>query len=381
MTDTQQRLHTFVQYVDEYLKGDEKGEAQLFLDKFFRAFGHEGAIEAGATYEERIHKGSKKGKTGFADLVWKPRVLIEMKKRGADLTKHYSQAFDYWQRAVPNRPRYVMLCNFDQFWVYDFDTQIDTPIDMVELAQLPDRVATFGFMEVQERKSVFGNNQVEVTEKAAGRMGELYQMLRDRLLRQGLPSPLAPRPNLGEGTRSEAEMAALIAQRYVLQCVLAMFAEDRRMLPDSLFVQCVQDCLSSNGSAYDILGGLFREMNTPGLTPAGRYQGVEYFNGGLFAEIYPLDLTHQELKFLEVSALEDWSKVRPAIFGNIFESAIDERIRQMLRDRLPTASTTPPQAYGFSPDDDLLEKLLALNLELADKEKLANPSSARGIPP
>jgi hypothetical protein len=88
MTDTQQRLHTFVRYVDEYLQGDEKGEAQLFLDKFFRAFGHEGAIEAGATYEERIHKGSKKGKTGFADLVWKPRVLIEMKKRGADLTKH-----------------------------------------------------------------------------------------------------------------------------------------------------------------------------------------------------------------------------------------------------------------------------------------------------
>ena len=107
MTDTQQRLHTFVRYVDEYLKGDEKGEAQIFLDKFFRAFGHEGAIEAGATYEERIHKGSKKGKTGFADLVWKPRVLIEMKKRGADLSKHYSQAFDYWQRAVPNRPRAI----------------------------------------------------------------------------------------------------------------------------------------------------------------------------------------------------------------------------------------------------------------------------------
>jgi hypothetical protein len=27
------------------------------------------------------------------------------------------------------------------------------------------------------------------------------------------------------------------------------------------------------------------------------------------------------------------------------------------------------QAYGFHPDDDLLEKLLTLNLELAEKEK------------
>jgi len=124
-----QRLAEFVQWVADHIEGDEKGEAQLYLDQFFRAFGHEGAIEAGATYEEGIHKDSKKGKTGFADLVWKPRVLIEMKKRGADLSQHYSQAFDYWQGAVPNRPRYVMLCNFDEFWVFDFDTQIDTPID------------------------------------------------------------------------------------------------------------------------------------------------------------------------------------------------------------------------------------------------------------
>ena len=239
-------------------------------------------------------------------------MLIEMKKRGADLTKHYSQAFDYWQRAVPNRPRYVMLCNFDEFWVYDFDTQIDTPIDTVALEQLPERVATFGFMEVQERKSVFGNNQVEVTEKAAGRMGELYQILRDRMAKtRHLDQP----------------EAALLAQRFVLQCVLAMFAEDRGLLPDSLFVACVKDCLESSASSYDVLGGLFQAMNTPGLTPAGRFQGVDYFNGGLFSKLDPIDLTQPELKLLEVSALEDWSRVRPAIFGSIFESAIDKKER------------------------------------------------------
>ena len=52
MSTTAQRLHTFVNFVSDHLKGDEKGEAQLFLDKFFRAFGHEGAIEAGATRQE-----------------------------------------------------------------------------------------------------------------------------------------------------------------------------------------------------------------------------------------------------------------------------------------------------------------------------------------
>ncbi len=33
------------------LQGDEKSEAQPFLDHFFRALGHGGAIEAGATFE------------------------------------------------------------------------------------------------------------------------------------------------------------------------------------------------------------------------------------------------------------------------------------------------------------------------------------------
>jgi type II restriction/modification system DNA methylase subunit YeeA len=302
MPATPETLQKFVLFRQQHLKGDEKGEAQVFLDRFFRAFGHEGAIEAGAVYEERVKEGSKQGKTGFADLVWKPRVLIEMKKQGEDLNKHYSQAFEYWTRLVPDRPRYVLLCNFDEFWIFDFDTQLDTPVDMISLVQLPERVSAFAFMEFENRAPVFRNNQVEVTERAARRMGELLVLLKKR----GLDG--------------------LVAQRFVLQCVLAMFAEDRGLLPNSLFISCVQDCQGGQ-SSYDVLGGLFREMNTLGVTPAGRYQGVDYFNGGLFKTVDPLQLTREELNFLEVSALEDWSKIRPAIFGNLFESAIDSTER------------------------------------------------------
>nr|WP_017714466.1 DNA methyltransferase [Prochlorothrix hollandica] len=301
MTATPESLQKFVQFC-QTLKGDEKGESQIFLDRWFRAFGHEGAIEAGAVYEARVKKGSKTGKTGFADLVWKPRVLIEMKKRGEDLNKHYSQVFEYWTRLVPDRPRYVILCNFDEFWIFDFDLQLDTPVDTIALAQLPERISAFSFMELVNRAPVFRNNQVEVTERAARRMGQLLLELKKR------------------------GVDGLVAQRFILQCVLAMFAEDRGLLPNSLFIASVQDCLKGE-SSYDVLGGLFREMNTPGITPAGRYQGVDYFNGGLFSVIHPLELSKEELKFLESSALEDWSKVRPAIFGNLFESAIDQRER------------------------------------------------------
>ena len=83
----------FINYVEKHITGDEKGEAQIFLDHFFQALGYpDGLKGAGANCEFRMR--DEKGSTKFADLVWKPIVLIEMKKRGADLTIHYQQAFD-----------------------------------------------------------------------------------------------------------------------------------------------------------------------------------------------------------------------------------------------------------------------------------------------
>ena len=102
---TSELQSTLAQFVDfaRSLRGDEKGEAQTFLDHFFRALGHVGAIEAGATFEFRVAKkpGSAqlelikgpearaRGGKKFADLLWPGRVLIEMKQRGAKLERHY----------------------------------------------------------------------------------------------------------------------------------------------------------------------------------------------------------------------------------------------------------------------------------------------------
>jgi len=48
----------------------------------------DGYKETGGDFEYRI-KDKNKHSTSFADFVWKPRVLIEMKKRGEDLSIHY----------------------------------------------------------------------------------------------------------------------------------------------------------------------------------------------------------------------------------------------------------------------------------------------------
>jgi hypothetical protein len=139
------KLAEFTAWCQSHITGDEKGQAQIFLDRLFQAFGQAGSLDVGGTAEFRVRKSDEDGGgMAFADYVWKPVVLIEMKKRGTDLQKHYRQAFDYWTRLVPNRPRYVVLCNFDEFRVYDFDTDLDTPKDTVALKSLPERWGAAG---------------------------------------------------------------------------------------------------------------------------------------------------------------------------------------------------------------------------------------------
>ena len=139
-----ERIQKFIDYV-QMLEGKEKGEAQVYCDRLFQAFGHDGYKEAGAKLESRVKRRSGKRK-GFADLLWPPRVLIEMKSRGERLEKHYRQAFEYWIGLVPDRPSYVVLCNFDEFWVYDFNTQLDSPVDSVTLEELPYRYTALNFL-------------------------------------------------------------------------------------------------------------------------------------------------------------------------------------------------------------------------------------------
>ena len=71
-----------------------------------------------------------------------------MKKRGEKLRRHQPQAFQYWVDLAPNRPRWVVLCNFDEFWVYDFETQTDEPMDCVALNDLPGPIAFAAHREV-----------------------------------------------------------------------------------------------------------------------------------------------------------------------------------------------------------------------------------------
>lgn len=304
MEDTRNKIISFVEYARQ-LKGDEKGEAQVFCDRLFQAFNHQGYKEAGAELEYRVKVKGKSSK--FADLLWRPRLLMEMKKRGEKLERHYQKAFEYWLELVPHRPQYVIICNFDEFWIYDFDIQLQEPLDKVTLEDLPNRYIVLNFLFPENRKPLFNNNLVDVTRKAADNVAQVFNRLVER--------------------REKKD----IAQKFILQCVVALFAEDIDLLPRGLFSEFLDDCRTNKISSYDLIGGLFNQMGSDRPAPQdSRYRNVPYFNAGLFSKVEPIALTRGELDLLASAASERWSKVEPAIFGTLFESSMGKEERHAL---------------------------------------------------
>jgi SAM-dependent methyltransferase len=299
VADLTESLQSFVTYVQTHLTGDEKGESADFLDHLFRALGHDGIKEAGATRETRLaKKGGAKGKN-FADLLWPERVLMEMKSRGKKLERQYDQIFDYWTHIVPHRPPFVILCNFDEFWIYDFNLQLFDPVEKFTLAELPSRAEALAFLLPKPRKPLFNNNRVEVTREAAADLAQLFRALVAR----------------GEDRAR--------AQRFILQLLVTLVSEDMHLLPRQLLTRLIAECREKGENSYDLIGGLFRQMNTKEPARGGRFTEVPYFNGGLFADIDPIDLLPAELDLLATAADRKWDMVKPEIFGTLFQSSMD----------------------------------------------------------
>jgi hypothetical protein len=303
-----EKLSAFVQWSQAHITGDEKGQAQIFLDRLFQAFGHPGSLDVGGEPEFRVRQAKDDGGgTAFADYVWKPVVLIEMKKRGTVLSKHYRQAFDYWTRLVPGRPRYVILCNFDEFEVYDFETQMDSPVGTARLADLAEHYGPLAFLFPGQPKPTFDNDRVAVTRQAADCLAECFRRFRKR----GVDQPTA--------------------QRFILQILVSLFAEDIDLLP-KYFVTQLLDEIKSPAESYDLLGGLFEAMNTTPSPTGGRFKGVAYFNGGLFSQPARIELQDPELLLLRRAAKFNWKKVQPEIFGTLFEHSLDDGTVEGTRD-------------------------------------------------
>jgi type II restriction/modification system DNA methylase subunit YeeA len=310
------RITDFISYCNTHIKGDEKGEAQIFLDHFFTALGFDQGLKgAGASCEFRI-KNEVKRKTHFADLVWENRVLLEMKKRGEDLTAHLQQVTSYWMELTP-KPPFVILCNFDEFQIYDFQKKMYSPVDVIRTHNLLNQLDALAFLFPKPEIPVFDKSREDVTAKAAYYLAAVFKSLLNRKIDRNL------------------------ALKYCLQCALCMFAQDIGMLPKNVFTRLLDELeeqVRRSGKlggeilrdSYNYIGELFYEMNRQGKPTGGKYAEVAYFNGGMFDTILPIELTRQEIEALRKASKQDWKNVNPAIFGSVFEQSMERDLRHEL---------------------------------------------------
>jgi hypothetical protein len=88
----------------------EEADAQTFEAGFLNIFGDEGRTKA--VFEYKVALGETKmtlfgeeasnDQKGYIDLLWKGKILIEMKSPGKDLLKAYEQAKTYAD-ALPSK--------------------------------------------------------------------------------------------------------------------------------------------------------------------------------------------------------------------------------------------------------------------------------------
>ena len=150
---------------------NEEADAKPFLEAFFNVFGI--TRKKIATFEHKVKKLDNHD--GYIDLFWKSTLLIEMKSKGKNLDKAYTQAREYLQ-GIKNHelPQYVLISDFETFRLYDYETG---EIHQFLLVDFINNVQHFGFIAGYIKRTFKEQDPVNI--KAANLMGKLHDKLKE----------------------------------------------------------------------------------------------------------------------------------------------------------------------------------------------------------
>jgi hypothetical protein len=248
----------------------EKGDTQTFYNEFFEVFGVQ--RRKVATFEEPVRLLGEK--RGFIDLFWKGKLLVEQKSAGRDLARARQQALNYFPGLKDHElPRYVLLCDFQNFELIDLDTREETRF---ALADLPSHVEAFGFVAGVEKRVFKDQDPVNII--AAELMGKLH----DALKASGYDGhPL---------------------ERLLVRLLFCLFADDTGIFDElGVFETFIRDRTGEDGSdTGPWLAQLFQVLNTP---TDRRQRSLDedlarfpYINGELFAEPLPIPSFNADMR-------------------------------------------------------------------------------------
>ena len=310
-------------------KGYEKGESQIFWTTLLSEVLGVEHVDEFISFEQQV----KLDHTSFIDaFVPRTHVMIEQKSieknlgdaikqsDGSLLTpfqqaKRYSSELPYSQR-----PRWIVTCNFAEFWVYDMEQPNGEP-QKILLRDLEKEYHRLQFL-VDE-----GNTHLKREMEVSVQAGELVGVIYDKLLEQYI----------------DKESVATLKSLNILcvRLVFCLYAEDAGLFNSHT---SFHDYLAQY-QAKDIrraLIDLFQVLDTP-LDQRDPYldetlKAFPYVNGGLFhkevtacggAPLIP-NFTEELKQLLLQNASDDfdWSEISPTIFGAVFESTLNPETRR-----------------------------------------------------
>lgn len=280
----------------------ENAESKTFWNEFFEVFGI--SRRRVATFEERV---KIEGQTKFVDLLWKGKLLIEHKSKGRDLDKAYTQATNYFE-GIKDRdlPQYILVSDFEHFRLYDLD---DGEIHQFDLADLYKNVQLFSFIAGYEKHDI--KPQDPVNNKAAEMMGKIHDSLQ------------------------AVNYTGDDLDTLLVRLVFCLFADDTGIFNKGLFRDFLEDNTNEDGTDLaPKLQYLFEILDTPTnqrIIDDSIYSEFPYVNGSLFTKRLRTAVFNEEMRniLLECSNL-DWGRISPAIFGSMFQSAMDSEKRRHL---------------------------------------------------
>ena len=323
LNDTQQRIAA-KKFADQWQdRGYEKGETQPFwMELLHDVYGVENPAQF-IKFESQIQLDH----TSFIDAnIPETGVMIEQKSLGVDLTKPlkqsdgavltpYKQAKRYAD-SLPNsqRPRYIVVCNFQEFHIHDMEHPHDDP-EVLKLADLPKEYYRLNFLADTHKARI--DREKDLSIEAGKIVGQIY----DAILK-----------NYNDPT---AESTLKSLNMLCVRLVFCLYAEDAGLFgAKNLF----SDYLTrfEPRDLRRALIDLFQVLDTPTEKRKSLYldddlSAFPYVNGGLFAEtnieIPQFDNEIKELLLGEASGF-DWRKISPTIFGAVFESTLNPETRR-----------------------------------------------------
>ena len=320
ITDQKKSAKAFIKRWEN--RGNERQDSQSFwLDLLQSVYEVENPSEY-ITFEDKVMLDHTSFMDGFID---KTKVLIEQKGADKDLNKAIKQSdgtyltpFQQAKRYSANlpysqRPRWIVTCNFKEFYVYDMEQPNGEP-KVIKLADLDKEAYRLEFLIDKTNEHI--EREMKVSIEAGEIVGEIYESLLKQYINPDSPESLHA------------------INQLVVRLVFCLYAEDAGIFGHHMVFH---DYLArfSRRDFRRALIDLFSVLDTP-IEERNPYLDDDllafpYVNGGMFAE-NNLEIPNftdelRELILEHASSSFDWSEISPTIFGAVFESTLNPETR------------------------------------------------------